>query len=157
MTAATTPELALRDAIITLLKADAGFKALAGKRIYDEVPVGSGKAVPQPADVTPPYAYFGPMRRTGYELGCGESWTIQARLFVVSTAYDRDQGWLLADAMVRALNLIEQPDLPLAEPFSLRTPIVVGQAGDVIDPLQAKSVFFDLTTTITRPLPGQED
>ena len=59
------------------------------------------------------------------------------------------------DAFV--LDQLEQADLPLADPYSLRTPLVVGQAGDVIDPLQAKSVFFDLTTTIARPLPGQED
>lgn len=155
--APSTPELALRDAIRTLLKADAGFNAFAAKRIYDEVPTSSGKAIPLPTDPVPPYAYFGPMRRTGYDIGCSESWTIQARLYAVSTAFNRDQGWLLIDAMVRALNQLEQPDLPLAEPYSLRTPLVVGQAGDVIDPLQAKSVFFDLTTSIARPLPGQED
>jgi len=153
-TAPSTPELALRDAIRTLLKADAGFVAIAGKQIFDEVPSSLGDAA---AKVKPPYAYFGPMRRTGYEIGCSESWTIQARLYAVSTAFNRDQGWLLIDAMVRALNQLEQPDLPLAEPYSLRTPLVVGQAGDVIDPLQAKSVFFDLTTSIARPLPGQED
>lgn len=154
---ASTPELALRDAIRAVLTADAGFTALAGKRIYDEVPVGSGKATPQPTDVVPPYAYVGPMRRTNAETGCAESWTIQARLFVVSTAYGRDQAWRLADAMMRALHGCEQSDLPLAEPFSLRTPLVVGQAGDVIDPLQAKSVFIDLSTSISRPLPDEED
>ena len=155
--APSTPELALRDAIRTRLKADAGFVALAEKRIYDEVPSSTGKASPGAFDVTVPYAYFGPMRRTGYEIGCGESWTIQARLFAVSTAFNRDQGWLLIEAMVRALNQLERPDLPLAAPFYLRTPLVVGQAGDVIDPLQAKSVFFDLNTSIARPIPGQED
>lgn len=145
MAAPSTPELALRDAIRTLLRADAEFTALAAKRIYDEVPADL-------KGVVVPYAYFGPMRRTNYEITCSEVWTIQARLYAVSTAFNRDQGWLLIDAMVRALNQLEQSDLPLADPYSLRTPLVVGQAGDVIDPLQAKSVFFDLTTSIARPL-----
>ena len=155
--ATTTFELALRDAIGARLKADAGFNALAAKRIYDEVPTSSGKAIPLPTDPVPPYAYFGPIRRSNKVLDCSESWTIQARLYAVSTAFNRDQGWLLIDAMVASLDQLERPDLPLADPYSLRTPLVVGQAGDVIDPLQAKSVFFDLTTTIARPLPGQED
>ncbi|MFB0491832.1 hypothetical protein ABIE45_004418 [Methylobacterium sp. OAE515] len=153
----TTPELALRDALRSRLKADPDFTALVGKRFYDEVPAGIGRAEPNAAETRPPYAYLGPMRRAGYAESCVATWTIQARLYAVSTAYDRDQGWLLADAMIAALNGLEQADLPLAEPYGLRTPIEVVQAGDVIDPLQAKSVFLDLRTTIARPLPGQED
>lgn len=154
-TQSTTPELALRDAIRTRLKADAGCKALVAKRIHDEVPSARAEFVPPPAlDV--PYVYFGPMRRSDYEIGCGESWTIQARLYAVSTAFDRDQGWLVVDAMIAALNGLERPDLPLAAPYSLRSPVEIVQAGDVIDPLQAKSVFLDLRTRITRPAPGQE-
>ena len=151
----TTPELALRDAIRTLLKAHAGITALVGKRIHDEVPPSRGEAVPPPA-LKVPYVYFGPMRRSDYAEGCGESWGIQARLYAVSTAFNRDQGWCVVDAMIAALNGLEWPDLPLAEPYSLRTPIAIVQAGDVIDPLQAKSVFLDLRTTVARPLPGQE-
>lgn len=154
MAAVTTFELALRDAIRTRLRADAAFQALAGKQIFDEVPSALGSTVPP---VKAPYAYFGPIRRSNRVLDCSESWTIQARLYAVSTAFNRDQGWLLIDAMVASLDQLERPDLPLAEPYSLRTPIVVGQAGDVIDPLQAKSVFFDLTTTIARPLPAEEN
>ncbi len=81
---------------------------------------------------------------------------IQARLYAVSTAYDRDHGWRVVDAMIAALNGLEVPDLPLAAPYSLRTPLEVVQAGDVIDPLQAKSVFLDLRTTVVRPLPEEE-
>ncbi|MGX9981131.1 DUF3168 domain-containing protein [Methylobacterium fujisawaense] len=154
MALATTFELALRDAIRTRLKSDGAFQALAGKQIFDEVPSSLGEIAPK---VKPPYAYFGPIRRSNKVLDCSESWTIQARLYAVSTTFNRDQGWLLIDAMVASLDQLEGPDLPLADPYSLRTPLVVGQAGDVIDPLQAKSVFFDLTTSIARPLPGQED
>jgi len=154
-TAPTTPELALRDAIRMLLKADAGCKALVAKRIHDEVPSSRAEAVPPPA-LKVPYVYFGPMRRSDYQVGCGESWTIQARLYAVSTAFDRDQGWRVVDAMIAALNGLERPDLPLAAPYSLRAPIEIVQAGDVIDPLQAKSVFLDLRTSIARPAPGEE-
>ncbi len=41
--------------------------------------------------------------------------------------------------------------------FAMQKMIEVTQAGDVIDPLQAKSVFLDLTTIIARPGPGSED
>lgn len=150
-----TPELALRDAIRIRLKATAAVAALVAKRIHDEVPPARGEAVPPPA-LQVPYVYFGPMRRSDYEIGCGESWTIQARLYAVSTAFDRDQGWRVVDAMIAALNGLERPDLPLADPYSLRIPVEVVQAGDVIDPLQAKSVFLDLRTRIARPVPGQE-
>jgi hypothetical protein len=152
----TTPELALRDALRARLKADAGFAALVGKHFYDEVPAGIGRAEPTAVEPRPPYAYLGPMRRAGYAESCVAAWTIQARLYAVSTAFDRDQGWLLADAMIAALNGLEQADLPLAAPYSLRTPLEVVQAGDVIDPLQAKSVFLDLRITIARPIPGEE-
>lgn len=150
----STPELALRDAILTRLRADGAFYAIAGKQLFDEVPSSLGSAAPS---VKPPYAYFGPMRRTSFQNTCALIWTIQARLYAVSTAYNRDQGWLLIDAMIASLNELEAADLPLAEPYSLYSPLVVGQAGDVIDPLQAKSVFFDLTTSIARPLPSSED
>ena len=152
--APSTPELAFRDAILARLKADAGFNAIAGKQLFDEVPSSLGSSVPP---VKPPYAYFGPLRRTNFQTTCAQVWTIQARLYAVSTAYNRDQGWLLIDAMIASLNELEAADLPLAEPYSLHSPLVVGQAGDVIDPLQAKSVFFDLTTSIARPIPGMED
>jgi hypothetical protein len=41
-------------------------------------------------------------------------------------------------------------------PYSQRTPIEVVQAGDVVDALQAKSVFLDLRRPCARPIPGEE-
>jgi hypothetical protein len=145
---ALSPILPLRDAIRALLRSNPAFKALASNRIYDDVPTGKA---------TPPYAYIGPMRRSRYEIGCGQAWTVQARLYAVSTASGRDEAWSLIDAMSAALEGLEADDLPLASPFRLQGPIQVGQAGDVIDPLQAKSVFLDLTTIIAGPSPGSED
>lgn len=147
----SSPILALRDAIQALLKATPEFSALAtGKRIYDEIPSGQGKP-------SPPYAYIGPMRQSRFNSGCGEMWTVQARLYVVSTGFNRDAGWNLIDVMTEALSERDQDTMPLAAPFRLQKPIEVTQAGDVIDPLQAKSVFLDLTTIISRSSPDEED
>lgn len=147
----SSPILALRDAIQAALKAAPEFTAIAtGKRIYDEIPSGAGK----PAA---PYAYIGPMRQQQLPNECGQFWTVQARLYAVSTGFGRDTGWNLIDVMTQALHLREQDTMPLAAPFRLQKPIEVTQAGDVIDPLAAKSVFLDLTTIISRSSPDEED
>ncbi|GEP12256.1 DUF3168 domain-containing protein [Methylobacterium gnaphalii] len=143
-----TPETALLDAVKTLLQADAGFSALAGKKIYDEIPAAKS------AGDNPPYAYFGPMRRSRVESGCGEFWTVQARIYAVSTSFGRRQGWALIDAIATALNLQE---VVLAAPFVQQQPFIVTQGGDVVDPLAARQVFVDVTTTIGRSDPAQED
>ncbi|KQP36694.1 hypothetical protein ASF25_01695 [Methylobacterium sp. Leaf100] len=96
------------------------------------------------------------MRHTRFEVGCGRGWTVQARLFAVSTAAGRTEAWSLIDAMTAALDGREVFTPPLAAPFRLQKMIEVTQAGDVIDPLQAKSVFLDLTTLITGPGPDME-
>lgn len=145
---ALSPIIPLRDALREHLRKNDAFKALAGNRIYDDVPVG------KPAT---PYAYLGPMRHSRLEIGCGRAWTVQARIFAVSTANGRGEAWSVVDAMTEALDGLEAFDPPLATPFSLQKMIEVTQAGDVIDPLQAKSVFLDLTTIIARPGPGSED
>lgn len=149
---ALAPILPLRDAIRALLRADPGFKAIAGNRIYDDVPV-STKANP----TITPYAYVGPMRRSRYDGGCGLVWTVQARLYAVSTESGRTEAWSLVDAMSAALEGVEEFTPALASPFRLQKMIEVTQAGDVIDPLQAKSVFLDLTTIIAGPDPDLED
>ena len=147
MSAALSPILPLRDVIRECLRADPGFAALAENRIYDDVPTGNA---------TVPYAYIGPMRRQRLDMGCGLAWTVQVRLFAVSTASGRTEAWSLIDAMTAALDGREAFTPPLAAPFRLQKMIEVTQAGDVIDPLQAKSVFLDLTTLITGPGPEQE-
>lgn len=145
---ALSPIIPLRDALRAHLRADPAFTAIAGNRIFDDVPTGKPQA---------PYAYIGPMRHTRLEIGCGRAWTVQARIFAVSTENGRAQVWSLADAIADALDGLEDFTPPLAAPFSLQKMIEVTQAGDVVDPLQAKSAFLDLTTIIARPLPGQED
>lgn len=145
---ALSPIIPLRDALREHLRRDPAFKGLASGRIYDEVPTAKAQA---------PYAYIGPMRHTRLEIGCGRAWTVQARIFAVSTENGRAEVWSLADAMTAALDRLEAEDLPLADPFRLQKMIEVTQAGDVIDPLQAKSVFLDLTTIIAGPSSDLED
>lgn len=145
---ALSPILPLRDAIRDLLRADAGFRAIAGNRMYDEVPTAKAQT---------PYGYVGPMRRSRFDVGCGLAWTVQARLYAVSTASGRTEAWSLIDAMSAALEGVEEFTPALASPFRLQKMIEVTQAGDVIDPLQAKSVFLDLTTIIAGPDTGMEN
>lgn len=145
---ALSPILPLRDAIRDLLRANAAFKKIAGNRMYDEVPT---------AKAPTPYAYVGPMRRSRFDMGCGLAWTVQARLYAVSTASGRTEAWSLIDAMSAALEGVEEFIPALAVPFRLQKMIEVTQAGDVIDPLQAKSVFLDLTTIIAGPDTGMEN
>lgn len=152
---ALSPILPLRDAIRAQLRADVGFKALADNRIYDDVPTAS--AIPGKPAAPTPYAYIGPMRRQRFDAGCGLAWTVQARIFAVSTASGRTEAWSLVDAISAALDGLEEFSKPLAAPFRLQKMIEVTQAGDVIDPLQAKSVFLDLTTIIAGPGPDLED
>lgn len=150
---ALSPIIPFRDALRAHLRASEAFKALAGNRIFDEVPTQK----PGGQLIVTPYAYLGPMRHTRLEIGCGRAWTVQARLFAVSTSNGRAEAWSVVDAMTEALDGLEAFDPPLAAPFAMQKMIEVTQAGDVIDPLQAKSVFLDLTTIIARPGPGSED
>lgn len=152
---ALSPILPLRDAIRDCLRADAGFTAIADNRIYDDVPTASANS--RGPGATAPYAYIGPMRRQRLDIGCGLAWTVQVRIFAVSTTSGRTEAWSLVDAMTAALDGLEAFTPPLADPFRLQKMIEVTQAGDVIDPLQAKSVFLDLTTIIAGPGPGLED
>lgn len=139
-----TPELALMGALTAILKADAAVTAVAGKRIYDEVPAGRS------AQDKPPYIYVGPMRRQRVALDCAQIWTVQARIYVVSTEFGRRESWNLVEAVVQALDRKEAPAVAIPAPFSLQQPLQIVQAGDVVDPLAPKSVFLDLSTTIAR-------
>lgn len=133
-----TPEVALINAIRTLLKAsDSPIKDMVGQSVFDQV------------DTTtkPPYVYIGPAGRMRLPADCYQAWTQRLRLYVVYTSWDRSQVWEAAEAIIQALDL---KTLDLPDPFSQQQPIQITQAGDVIDPTAPKSVFVDLTTTIAR-------
>ena len=138
-----TPEVALINAIRTLLKAsESPIKNMVGQNVFDQV------------DTTtkPPYVYIGPAGRTRrLDIDCFEVWTQRLRIYVIYLSWDRTQVWEAAEAIIQALDLLDaEKGFVLATPFSLQEPLKITQAGDVIDPTAPKSVFVDLTTTIAR-------
>lgn len=138
-----SPEIALQEAVVALLKADTDVAALVADRVFDEVPADRLPG-------TPPYIEIGPINRTRIE-GCGKSWLIRMRLFATSTEFGRVEAWALADAMILALDDDPErgvPDLPA--PFAIADSLRVIQAGDVVDPLQIKSVFVDVQAIVSR-------
>jgi hypothetical protein len=138
-----SPEIALQTAVIDLLKADAAVAAIVGDGVVDEVP----------ADREPdmPLVEIGPINRTRVE-GCGRAWLIRMRLFCTSIAFGRVEAWELADAVVLALDDDPErgPPPALSAPFHIADSLRVVQAGDVIDPLQIKSVFVDVQAIVAR-------
>lgn len=131
-----TPELALRDAVLGLLRGSAAVADLVGGRIRDDVPSDN-----EPDD--PPWLYMGPINTQRLEMGCNPAWSLKLRVFAESTAYDRDQAWTIARAAIRAVDGAEPP---LEAGFADR--LAVAQAGDVIAPNTIKTVFFDVTATL---------
>jgi hypothetical protein len=133
-----TPEIALINAVRTLLKNDGGVLALVdASKIFDQVDEKT-KA---------PYVYVGPAGRQRIISDCGQVWTVRLRVYAISSEYNRNEDWDLAEATVQAL---DQQEPILADPFVLNDRLNVTQAGDVIDPNAPKSVFVDLTATIAR-------
>jgi hypothetical protein len=139
-----SPENAFREALTEILKANAPIAALIEHRVYDRVP---SKNAPERDS---PYLYMGPMGRTRIPLDCYQAWTVRARIYAVSTKFQRTQVWDLAELVVQALDLLDAPDLVLPPPLSLQEPLKITQAGDVVDPLAPQSVFVDVSTTIAR-------
>jgi hypothetical protein len=134
-----TPEIALINAIRTLLKTDVPVGALVGQNIFDQIP----------SQQQPPYIYIGPAGRKRIVMDCYQVWTVRVRLYAISTGYGRSEDWEIAEAMVQALDLQE---LTLADPYFQQEPLKITQAGDVIDPTAPKSVFVDISTTIARQI-----
>lgn len=129
-----TPELALRNFIGELLREDAAVAAIVGKKVRDDVPSDAD------ADKLP-WICFGPIATRRLETGgCGPAWTVTARVFAESAAFNRDQAWTIARAAIRAVEGQRGPD-----EAGFCDPLTVSAAGDVVDPGKIKTVFVDVT------------
>ncbi|HVL73321.1 MAG TPA: DUF3168 domain-containing protein [Beijerinckiaceae bacterium] len=133
---------ALQAALVALLKADAAVAAIVGAKVFDEIPEDQ-----RGPTVKPPYLYVGPVNKTRIEMGAFPPFRVRLRLYAVSTEFGRREAWLLADAVESAL---EDARPALAAPYEVTEPVAVLQAGDVIEPLNPKSVFVDVQTTVVR-------
>lgn len=138
-----TPEIALQKAVVDILLAAPAVAAIVGDKVLDEVPHDRVPA-------KPPYVEIGAINRTRFE-GCAKAWTIRMRLYAASTEFGRAEAWDLADAMATALDDDgASPPPALPEPFYIMDSLRVIQAGDVVDPLQIKTVFVDLQAVVAR-------
>ncbi|RVU17499.1 DUF3168 domain-containing protein [Methylobacterium oryzihabitans] len=142
-----TPETALLRVVTDALVADPAVAALVGDKVFDEIPNDRRGGAP-------PYVYVGPINRQRLYLECGTAWTVRVRIYAVTTAFGREQGWEVIEAVVQALD--GRDDLTLPAPFSLQNRLDVTQAGDVVDPLAPKAMFLDLTTIVARDTPMEE-
>jgi hypothetical protein len=140
-----TPERALQIAITGILVAAPRLAPITGQQVYDELPAPEKSGGPKP-----PWIFLGPINMRRLE-ACGRAWTATIRLYAASTAFGRKQVWDIAHGIDDALEGAE-PELP--DGFVLGEPLRVIQAGDVVSPIDPKTVFVDVQTTIT-PAPEE--
>lgn len=137
-----TPLKAFKIAVVEALKVDAGVAAIAGGKIYDEVPRDHRG---EPTDANAPFVYLGPLGWRRLELGCNPGYDVALRLYAVSTKFGREQVWELHEAMRLALDL---KTLTLAGGHGM-TPLRATAGGDVISPLAPKECFLDLRAQLS--------
>jgi len=130
-----------KTALINLLQADAAVVALASNRIYDEAPEDQRGV----ADVASPYAYLGPIHATRLESDGVPGWTLRLRLYAASTSFGRSEAWSLMDAICAA---IDGKILILPAPYVHAQQSYVASGGDVIDALNPKLVYVDLSAIV---------
>jgi len=138
------PISAFKTALVDALLADAGCAARLGSRIYDETPMDlRGDA----ADLTAsPWAYLGPIALSRVESDCGPAWLARVRVYAGSTAAGRNEAWDAMDAIASAL---EGRTLTLASPAAQAQVAYVILAGDVIDPINPKLVYADISAVVS--------
>lgn len=127
-----TPETALRDTVMELLRASPALQAIIGDKVFDDVPSDD-----EAAEL--PWICMGPISVRRMEMGCSPAWAITLRVLAESSEFGRDEAWFIARAAVRAIDGAEPP----AE-LGFCDRITVQSAGDVIDPGKIKTVFADV-------------
>lgn len=127
------PEIALRDAIMELLRAAPEVAALVQDKVFDGVPSDDGAA-------ELPWIAMGPIRTLPVDTGCGYAWQVTAKVFAESADFDRTPAWTIARAAIGALAKVQ-----LAADDGFLDEFKINGAGDVIDPGAIKTVWFDVT------------
>jgi hypothetical protein len=129
---------ALQQAVVNLLRKDEPLKAMVGERIFDEVPADNDP-------VSGDFVYVGAVNLSRIELGCAAGWRARMRLFVTATGFGRLKVWAVVERMV---TLLDGSEPRLNGPYKRLDRITVQQQGDAIEPIDPKSAFIDLATTI---------
>jgi len=138
MTEIASPELALQKAIIDLLLGDTGVVAAIGTvdgkpAVFEEPPVNKDLS-------TQPWLYPGPINTTDMDSGVAVLGQIRLRIYVA--ARSRVEAWNAIHVARKAVHLKEPA---IAGGFTRESPLRVTQAGDIIDPVQPREAFFDVT------------
>ena len=113
--------------------------ALIGERLWDEMPQNPGRAAEAPIS---PWAFVGPIAATRIE---PEMWQLRVRLYAASTKPGRDEAWTVMDALTDA---IENSLLTLPAPYGQQQAAWIMLGGDVIDPLNPKLVYCDISAVV---------
>lgn len=127
---------AFRSAVEQALKADPGIASLVVDRVFNFVPS---------TDTPSPWIYVGGIVATPDPNACGQQWTVQMRVYALSTAFDPDAVWPLLDAIRQAL---DGQSLPMPDGMAQTLAIAILSVGDVVDPQQPASAFLDLTAMV---------
>ena len=135
---------ALTDALVAVLRADAGIASLVGGNVYDRVP----------PNTVPPWIYLGPAGTRRMANDCYRAWEITARIFCVTTDFGRDLAWAIAEAVDVALDNT-MPEL--APGYTLGAHLVMAASGDIVDPTKPQSIFTDVVAIVYRDVLLRED
>lgn len=131
-----TPEIALRDQVMQLLRAAPAVQALIGQKVFDDVPSDD-----EAAEL--PWICMGPISVRRVEMGGNPAWGLTLRVLAESSEFGRGEAWSIARAAIRALDLAEPP-----EDLGFCDRLTVENAGDVIDPGKIKTVFLDVACVL---------
>jgi hypothetical protein len=168
------PVNAFKAALIAALQADDAVAGILGARIYDEPP--RDKREDEADLVASPWAYLGPISATRVASDCGPGWELRIRIFTASADFGRDKVWDAMNAILDAIDSetftltargLELDVFPVLEsdgdqlegsdgaalysslPRAFHAlELIVHSAGDIIDPLNPKRVYADLTAII---------
>ncbi|MGA8172320.1 MAG: DUF3168 domain-containing protein [Methylocystis sp.] len=128
-----------KNALIAYLLGVPAVTALIGERLWDEMPQNPGRAAEAPIS---PWAFVGPIAATRIE---PEMWQLRVRLYAASTKPGRDEAWTVMDALTDA---IENSLLTLPAPYGQQQAAWIMLGGDVIDPLNPKLVYCDISAVV---------
>lgn len=157
MTAFLNPVSAAMQALDTL------YESVAAVPSVTYLPPGA--SVPQtvksffdgpPREIAPPYLMIGAIRARPRFDGCGIGSDITMRLYAFTVGHGRETAWDMAWAALRAADsaarrnagTLTDPVLPAGWIWLMPPQIAPSGAGDTVDPIEPKTVFFDLDMAV---------
>ena len=128
---------AFKNAVLAALLADTTTAGLVGPNVFD--------VRPRDDFAGGPWIYLGPVnaRRDEYD-GGAMMFAATMRIYAASPGLQRDQAWIVSDAVAQALHGVELTLATGGEAIAIQ----VDQAGDIVDPLMPLLTFVDISTIL---------